>query len=67
MIGIDGGISDGNRILGNIQDMENRSMYYYQADDKSNKIWLPQDIIDNHFSELFKNNLKKKYYEQESI
>lgn len=59
MVGIDGGISDGNRILGNIKDMENRSMYYYQADNKSKKIWLSKDIIDNHFNELFNNNLKK--------
>ena len=49
-IGIDGGISDGNRILGNIEDMENRSMYYY------NNIWLPEDII--------LNNLKNKLYIQ---
>ena len=64
MVGIDGGISDGNRILGNVKDMENRSMYYYQVDNKSKKLWLPQDIIENHFNELFNDNLKKKYYEE---
>ena len=26
-VGIDGGILDGNRTLGNLRDMENRSMY----------------------------------------
>ena len=26
-VGIDGGISDGNRILGNLSDIEDRSMY----------------------------------------
>ena len=50
-IGIDGGISDGNRILGNIEDMENRSMYCY------NNIWLPEEVI--------LDNLKNKFYRQE--
>ena len=49
-IGIDGGISDGNRILGNIEDMENRSMYRY------NNMWLPEEVI--------LNNLKNKFYKQ---
>jgi hypothetical protein len=49
-IGIDGGISYGNRILGNIEDMENRSMYRY------NNMWLPEEVI--------LNNLKNKLYKQ---
>ena len=39
-VGIDGGISAGNRILGNLSDMEDRSMYCAVIQKK--KIWLPQ-------------------------
>jgi hypothetical protein len=39
-VGLDGGIEDGNRILGNISDIENRSMYCANVQGK--KIWLPQ-------------------------
>ena len=45
-VGIDGGISDGNRTLGNPRDMENRSMYCAIVQNK--KIWLPQSVIINH-------------------
>ena len=38
-IGIDGGIEAGNRILGNLADMENRSVYCATINGK--KIWLP--------------------------
>jgi hypothetical protein len=38
-VGIDGGISAGNRILGNRSDMEDRSMYCAIVDKK--KVWLP--------------------------
>jgi hypothetical protein len=38
-VGIDGGISDGNRILGNQSDIEDRSMYCAIVGKK--KIWLP--------------------------
>jgi hypothetical protein len=41
-VGIDGGISDGNRILGNLSDIENRSMYCAFVQEK--KIWLPIDL-----------------------
>ena len=43
-VGIDGGISDGNRILGNLSDIENRSMYC--AIVQKRKIGLPQSIIE---------------------
>lgn len=46
-VGIDGGISAGNRIIGNLSNIENRSMYYSIVQKK--KIWLPQSIIDDHF------------------
>jgi len=46
-VGIDGGISAGNRILGDLSDMESRSMYRAIVDGK--KIWLPQDIIESFF------------------
>jgi len=46
-VGIDGGISDGNRILGNLWDMEDRSMYCAFVQKK--QIWLPQFVIEEHF------------------
>ncbi len=39
-VGIDGGIFPGNRIIGDIQDIEDRSMYCAIVQNK--KIWLPQ-------------------------
>jgi hypothetical protein len=48
-VGVDGGISGGNRILGNLSDMDNRSMYYTVVDKK--KVWLPPSVV----AELFKN------------
>lgn len=47
-IGIDGGISAGNRMLGNLADMETRSMYCTVVSNK--KYWLPQDVIEEFFS-----------------
>jgi len=38
-VGIDGGISDGNRILGNTSDIENRSMYCAVIQNK--KVFMP--------------------------
>uniref|UniRef100_A0A6C0I7P8 DUF7695 domain-containing protein n=1 Tax=viral metagenome TaxID=1070528 RepID=A0A6C0I7P8_9ZZZZ len=38
-VGIDGGISSGNRILGNPSDIEDRRMYC--ATVRKKKIWLP--------------------------
>ena len=46
-VGIDGGISAGNRILGNLSDIENKSMYCAIVQKK--KIWLPQIAIEEHF------------------
>ena len=46
-IGIDGGISAGNRILGNLSDIEDRSMYCAIVGNK--KIWLPQFAIEENF------------------
>ena len=46
-VGIDGGISAGNRLLGNLSDMENRSMYCAIVQKK--KIWLPEFAIEEHF------------------
>jgi hypothetical protein len=48
-VGIDGGISAGNRILGDLSDMENRSMYCAVVEKK--KIWLPPNIIEEHFAQ----------------
>jgi hypothetical protein len=38
-VGLDGGIEDGNHILGNPSDIENKSMYCANVQGK--KIWLP--------------------------
>jgi hypothetical protein len=42
-IGIDGGVLDGNRIIGNRADMESRSMYKAIVNKKN--IWLPLEVI----------------------
>lgn len=47
-VGIDGGISAGNRILGNLSDIEDRSMYCAIVQKK--KIWLPQFVIDEQYN-----------------
>jgi hypothetical protein len=39
-VGIDGGISDGNRIIGNASDIERRSMY--RASVRGKYVWLPE-------------------------
>ena len=46
-VGIDGGISTGNRILGDLKCMETRSMYCAYVNKK--KFWLPQEIIEENF------------------
>jgi hypothetical protein len=46
-IGIDGGIKDGNRILGNMCYIETRSMYSHLLNKK--RIWLPQSVIEENF------------------
>jgi hypothetical protein len=49
-VGIDGGIEDGNHILGNLVDMEIRNVYCAFVNKK--RIWLPQEVIEEHFAEL---------------
>ena len=51
-VGIDGGISPGNRILGDLSDMEDRSMYCAVVQKK--KIWLPQCIIEEEGARWYK-------------
>jgi len=41
-VGIDGGISSGNRILGKLEDIENRSVYCAYVMKK--RIWLPEEV-----------------------
>jgi hypothetical protein len=41
-IGIDGGIEAGNHILGNLDDMENRSVYKAVIGGKT--LWLPEEM-----------------------
>jgi hypothetical protein len=47
-VGIDGGIFTGNRIIGNILDMETRAVYCSFTNKK--QIWLPQEVIEMHFA-----------------
>jgi hypothetical protein len=47
-VGIDGGVLSGNRILGNLSDMECRSMYF--ATVGTVKMWLPQQVIEDWFN-----------------
>ena len=54
-VGIDGGISAGNRILGDLSDMEDRSMY--RATIEKKKVWLPQTIIEEHFLGIQNQNI----------
>jgi hypothetical protein len=44
-IGIDGGLEPGNRILGDPENIEPRSMYSYSYA-RDRVIWLPQDIVE---------------------
>jgi len=50
-IGIDGGIEDGNRILGSLKHMESRSMYIASIGNRT--FWLPQEVIESEFNSLY--------------
>lgn len=52
--GIDGGIDDGNRILGNIHLLESRAIYRAIIDKKH--VYLPQKIVDGQFNALLSKN-----------
>ena len=43
-VGIDGGMSEGNRILGNLADVEERSVYCANVGNK--KLWLPHSVVE---------------------
>ena len=49
-VGVDGGVCAGNRILGDLKDMEPRSIYV--ATVGTHKILLPQAIIEKHHRSL---------------
>jgi hypothetical protein len=44
LVGLDGGIDKGNRIIGPLEHMEQRSMYCAYVNEK--QIWLPSEVID---------------------
>lgn len=46
-VGVDGGIAFGNRVCGELADMESRGKYMAIVDGK--KVWLPQEIIQQYF------------------
>ena len=54
-VGIDGGIDGGNRILGDLSDMENRSMY--RAIIEKKKVWCPQAVIEERFLRIQNQNM----------
>ena len=62
---IDGGISDGNRILGNLCDIEDRSMYCATVGNK--KIWLPQFVVEEHLKNTRGSNIVWKLSVSESV
>jgi len=47
-IGVDGGIEPGNRIIGNLENIESRCMYRAYVGKKL--IWLPQHIDETIFA-----------------
>jgi len=49
-VGVDGGTAAGNRVLGKLEDMEDRRMYVAYVEKK--KLWLPQSVIEEQFAEL---------------
>ena len=51
-VGIDGGIDDGNRILGNL--LETRAIYRAIIDKKY--VYLPQEIVEGRFNTLLSKN-----------
>jgi hypothetical protein len=51
-VGIDGGL-ESPRIVGNINDLETRSLYLARVGHK--KLWLPQNVIEQYFLDLVKN------------
>jgi hypothetical protein len=46
-VAIDGGISPGNRIIGSKNNMEQRSIFIANIENKI--IWLPQNIIEEYY------------------
>jgi hypothetical protein len=52
--GVDGGITDGNRILGNLAFIETRAIY--RAIINRKKVYLPQEIIEERFNALSSKN-----------
>jgi hypothetical protein len=46
-VAIDGGISAGNRILGNLLDIDERSIYCANVLNKN--FWLPHSVVEAHF------------------
>ena len=47
-IGVDGGVSAGNHVLGDLASTETRSMY--RATIGAKTLWLPQEIVEQDFN-----------------
>ena len=60
-IGVDGGITAGNRVLGSLWDMEDRSVYIYKADRQAKKVYLPPSVLEERLEEMrIKTDASKK-------
>jgi len=55
-VGIDGGLSDSNHLIGYLADMEDRSMYcaQFRTINQNHTLWLPENIIEKHFNQTIK-------------
>ena len=58
-VGIDGGIYNGNGLSGNFSLMEDRSMYVATIGKNEYKLWLPENVIEDHFNLFFSQPLQK--------
>ena len=59
-VGVDGGIAAGNRIIGSLDNMEERSVYCTYVNGK--RLWLPPDVIESaHLNrmEKYKQNARE--------
>lgn len=59
LVGIDGGIGSSNRIIGSLENIEQRSMYCAHVNEKN--LWLPKEIIETaHLNLISKYNQNVK-------
>jgi hypothetical protein len=59
-VGVDGGIGPSNRILGSLENIEQRSVYC--ADVNGKKFWLPEEV-----SQIAHLNMVAKYKQNDKV